>query len=92
MGGQGAGAIAGRRAESRDEWPDVPGTTDALDALVTPGVSSTGSAARAREAGAQLVYETTSYWSLNIAIAVPPAVTLTLRVFVAPEGGLQLTE
>jgi hypothetical protein len=43
-------------------------------------------------AGAQQVYETTSYWSLNIAMAVPPAVTLTLRVFVAPEGGLQLTE
>lgn len=32
------------------------------------------------------------YWSLNIAMAVPPEVTLTLRVFVAPEGGLQLTE
>lgn len=32
------------------------------------------------------------YWSLNMAIAVPPEVTLTLRVFVAPDGGLQLTE
>ena len=32
------------------------------------------------------------HWSLNIAIAVPPEVTLTLRVLVAPDGGLQLTE
>lgn len=31
-------------------------------------------------------------YSLNIAIAVPPEVTLTERLFVAPEGGLQLTE
>ena len=33
-----------------------------------------------------------SYWSLNIAMAVPPAVTLTERDLVAPVAGLQLTE
>ncbi len=32
------------------------------------------------------------YWSLNIAMAVPPAVMLTDRDLVAPEGGVQLTE
>ena len=36
--------------------------------------------------------ERQGHWSLNIAIAVPPALTLTLRLLVAPDGGLQLTE
>jgi hypothetical protein len=32
------------------------------------------------------------HWSLNIAIAVSPLLMVTLRDFVAPLAGLQLTE
>lgn len=76
-----AGPMLEERLTLSTRW-DVRQRSPDMARLPPPDTLTRSSAARNRRA----------YWSLNIAIAVPPAVTLTLRVFVAPEGGLQLTE
>ena len=85
---RGVGTLPGGRG---DDWlPGPPGPLGAFGGEAR----SRGGGGRGDDARGPNMEATgeTRLYSLNIAIAVPPEVTLTERVLVAPDGGLQLTE